>query len=438
MSQLALPNLWFGTRDRAVLPVHRGLDDAGSAPASYHRYQFAFDKLNDYPKFGVWPDAYYMTINQFTSGTLQWAGQGVIAIDRARMLAGQPASIRALRSVVHRSESRGDAARRSGRAGSARRARRGTSCRWTTTRGATLRTNCSSGGFTWTGRTRPRPSFYRSSAPGDRRVRFGPVWQRRPASGSQVPPHGCTRSPTASCTGCSTATSAPTSPSSSTRPSTPTARTMPASAGTRCAIPGGAPFIHQQGTYAPDADDRSVGSAAMDRVGNLGDRLHGLRDQHVSRRSGTPGAWPPIAPGVLTQGEADLMAGSGSQTHTSGRWGDYSALLVDPSDGCTFWYTSQYDAATSEMSWRTRIGSFAFPSCTSASGLPVVTVTATTAAVSEAGPSAGRFTFSRSGDTSASLTVRYTVDGTATADADYAALPETVTIPAGRSRRRSR
>ena len=125
------------------------------------------------------------------------------------------------------------------------------------------------------------------------------------------------------------------------------------------------------------------------------------------------------------------MAGSGSQTHTSGRWGDYSALLVDPSDGCTFWYTSQYYAVTSEMSWRTRIGSFAFPSCTSASGLPVVTVTATTAAVSEAGPSAGRFTFSRTGNTTASLTVRYTVNGTATADADYAALPETVTIPAG-------
>jgi hypothetical protein len=194
--------------------------------------------------------------------------------------------------------------------------------------------------------------------------------------------------------------------------------------------PRGAPFIHQQGTYAPDADDRSVGSAAMDRVGNLavGFTTSGISTYPSIRYAGRLAA---DAPGVLTQGEADLMAGSGSQTHTSGRWGDYSALLVDPSDGCTFWYTSQYYAATSEMSWRTRIGSFAFPSCKSASGLPVVTVTATTAAVSEAGQSAGRFTFSRTGNTSASLTVRYTVDGTARADADYAALPETVTIPAG-------
>ena len=104
--------------------------------------------------------------------------------------------------------------------------------------------------------------------------------------------------------------------------------------------PRGAPFIHQQGTYAPDADDRTVGSAAMDRVGNLavGFTTSGISTYPSIRYAGRLAA---DAPGVLTQGEADLMAGSGSQTHTSGRWGDYSALLVDPSDGCTFWYTSQ-------------------------------------------------------------------------------------------------
>src|SRR5687767_5455188 len=92
MSQLALPNLWFGL---AIGPFYQciAVSTTPDPTGPYYRYQFAFDKLNDYPKFGVWPDAYYMTINQFTAGTLQWAGQGVIAIDRARMLAGQPASI---------------------------------------------------------------------------------------------------------------------------------------------------------------------------------------------------------------------------------------------------------------------------------------------------------------------------------------------------------
>ena len=428
MSQLALPNLWFGL---AIGPFYQciAVSTTPDPTGSYYRYQFAFDKLNDYPKFGVWPDAYYMTINQFTAGTLQWAGQGVIAIDRARMLAGQPASIvyfdlsstdPNLAGMLPADLDGPRSARRLARVLRADGRRRvGLLC------GPTAALALSRG------LGEPvRVHVYRSesSCPPPRSIRTCAATRR--ASGSQVPPHGCTRSPTASCTGCSTATSAPTSRSWSTRRSTPTARITPASGWYEVRDPRGAPFIHQQGTYAPDADDRSVGSAAMDRVGNLaiGFTASGISTYPSIRYAGRLAA---DAPGVLTQGEADLMAGSGSQTHTSGRWGDYSALLVDPSDGCTFWYTSQYYAATSEMSWRTRIGSFAFPSCTSASGLPVVTVTATTAAVSEAGQSAGRFTFSRTGDTSASLTVRYTVDGTATADADYAALPETVTIPAG-------
>src|SRR5262249_29301264 len=58
----------------------------------YYRYQFLISqtKMNDYPKFGVWPDAYYMSVNQFdTQGN--WAGGGAVAFERAKMLAGQPA-----------------------------------------------------------------------------------------------------------------------------------------------------------------------------------------------------------------------------------------------------------------------------------------------------------------------------------------------------------
>ena len=66
--------------------------------------------------------------------------------------------------------------------------------------------------------------------------------------------------------------------------------------------------------------------------------------------------------GTMTQGETTLYPGAGSQTHSSGRWGDYSALALDP-DGCTFWYTQEYYASTSSASWRTRIGSFKFASC---------------------------------------------------------------------------
>ncbi len=64
---------------------------------------------------------------------------------------------------------------------------------------------------------------------------------------------------------------------------------------------------------------------------------------------------------VLTQGEATLVAGAGSQTSTGDRWGDYSAMTIDPVDDHTFWYTSEYYTATASVNWKTRIGNFKFP-----------------------------------------------------------------------------
>ncbi len=59
---------------------------------AWYRYDFlvSADKLNDYPKLGVWPDAYYMTANQFADFGNSWGGQGVWAFDREQMLLGLP------------------------------------------------------------------------------------------------------------------------------------------------------------------------------------------------------------------------------------------------------------------------------------------------------------------------------------------------------------
>ena len=64
----------------------------------------------------------------------------------------------------------------------------------------------------------------------------------------------------------------------------------------------------------------------------------------------------------LGQGEAIMTAGGGHQTHSSGRWGDYSMLTIDPVDNLTFWHTNEYYPVTSSASWFTRIGKFRFPS----------------------------------------------------------------------------
>jgi hypothetical protein len=69
----------------------------------------------------------------------------------------------------------------------------------------------------------------------------------------------------------------------------------------------------------------------------------------------------------LAQTETVMQAGVGVQNGKCGgsdchRWGDYSAMSVDPGDDCTFWFTSEYYAAagTSTIAWNTRIGTFRF------------------------------------------------------------------------------
>jgi hypothetical protein len=125
----------------------------------------------------------------------------------------------------------------------------------------------------------------------------------------------------------------------------------------------GTPAFVQQSTYQPDNTWRWMGSAAMDAEGNLTIGFSASSSsinpqiRYAGRLAGDP-------PNTLDQGETTLLAGTGSQTGTDNRWGDYSDLTVDPTDGCTFWYTNEYYTTTSAFNWRTRIGSFKFPNCT--------------------------------------------------------------------------
>jgi hypothetical protein len=71
--------------------------------------------------------------------------------------------------------------------------------------------------------------------------------------------------------------------------------------------------------------------------------------------------------GQMTQGEGLIMAGTGVQTTTNSRWGDYTSMNIDPVDDCTFWYVNEYYTAAGQASsaagWQTRIGSFKLPGC---------------------------------------------------------------------------
>ena len=119
--------------------------------------------------------------------------------------------------------------------------------------------------------------------------------------------------------------------------------------------------LYQEGTYDPnDGHDRFNASIAMDGAGNiaLGYSVSSST-MYPSIRYATRLAGDPL--GSLGT-EVEMTAGAGSQTG-SNRWGDYSAMSVDPNDGCTFWYTNEYYAASSSSTWSTRIAAFTIPEC---------------------------------------------------------------------------
>jgi hypothetical protein len=123
--------------------------------------------------------------------------------------------------------------------------------------------------------------------------------------------------------------------------------------------------VYQQGTYAPDSNYRWMGSIAMDHVGDI------AVGYNVSSSSMSPSIRYTARQSTDTLGtmetEIDVLSTAGvataSQTN-SVRWGDYSSMAIDPTDDCTFWYTNQYQPANGKNHWSTRIASFSLPACT--------------------------------------------------------------------------
>jgi hypothetical protein len=122
------------------------------------------------------------------------------------------------------------------------------------------------------------------------------------------------------------------------------------------------PVVHQQGTYAPDTTNyRWMGSAAMDKVGNLAVGYSvSSSGMKPSIRFAARAATDPL--GTLSS-EANVFTGTGAQTQSLARWGDYATISVDPTDDCTMWFTTEYLAADGTWNWHTRINSFKLQGC---------------------------------------------------------------------------
>ncbi len=332
----------------------------GDPTGSYHRYDFNVSPtfFNDYPKLGVWPDAYYMSANEFNSS---YRGVIAVAFERSRMLAGQSAQMVKFGPLECDAECYFSMQPAHFEGGTAPPA------------GAPNPFIQSWDDEVWgTG----------SGSDGYRMFDFHVDWTTPGNSTfTQLPQVNAPEFNAAFCNFSRNCIPQP-KPSEGLDPlgqftmyraqyrNFGSHQTLVVNhsvnvgsnrAGVRWAElrnTGSSWTLHQTGTYAPaDGLNRWMGSAAMDGEGNiaLGFSVSSSNVfpsvRYVSRLATDP-------LGTMPGGEVTLVAGAGSQRQSFNRWGDYSTMSVDPVDDCTFWYTQEYYANSGSFDFKTRIGSF--------------------------------------------------------------------------------
>ncbi len=330
------------------------------ATGSYHRYEFRYDKMNDYPKLGVWPDAYYITFNMFRPAS----GARACAYERAKMLVGQvPRQVCFQLSTAFWSllpaDSEGGAPPPAG-----------TPNPMLSLGPASRSLDLWNFSVNW---TNPALSTFGAGANHlpNRSIAVAPF--NDACSGTNCIPQKGTPNKLdslgerlmqqASYRRYANHNSLVVNHSVAVANST-------AMSGVRwyeLRDVHGTPVVFQQGTFAPDAVSRWMGSAAMDGAGNL------LIGYSASSADMFPairvaGRTPADALGTLST-EMTVIDGGGSQTQHE-RWGDYSPMSVDPSDDCTFWYSTEYLAETGVFNWHTRISRHRFSTCGGGGGDP--------------------------------------------------------------------
>jgi hypothetical protein len=324
------------------------VSQTGDPTGAYYRYSFTYTPFPDYPKMGVWPDAYYETFNMF-SGGVSFMGGAVCAYDRTKMLQGLTATQQCFGLGANYGgvlPSDLDGARLPPVGSPNYILGLGTSNNdlamwkfhvdWTTPANTTL-----------TGPTKITVATYSEACSGGTCVPQASTAQQLDSLADRLMFRLAYRN-------------------YGDHEALVANHSVTAGSGTgvrwyEIRSPGATPTIFQQGTYAPDSNFRWMGSLAMDQAGNtaLG---FSVSSTSLHPQVHYTGRLASDAPGTMGQGEATLINGVGSQAGLS-RWGDYSAMAIDPSDDCTFWYTNEYIPSNGSFNWSTRIGSFKLPNC---------------------------------------------------------------------------
>ncbi len=146
--------------------------------------------------------------------------------------------------------------------------------------------------------------------------------------------------------------------------------------------------VAEQTTLGDNESSRWIGAAAQDNQGNLAVEYNFVTDQKQPSIF-FAGKLATDPAGVFRQ-EGVLVEGTGVQKAFGWRWGEYSGMTVDPVDDCTFWMTNAYYSLESQefsdFGWLTRIGNFKFAECTAA---PRGSITGSVTSAANSQPIAG-------------------------------------------------
>jgi hypothetical protein len=330
------------------------VSQTSDATKAYNRYSFSFgtNNLNDYPKFGVWPDAYYASYNMFNALT-GFFGAKVCAYNRAAMIAGTKATSICFQKGTGAfsflpSDLNGSTAPPSGEPDFY----------------LELATTTSLDLFKFhVNFTNPSLSIFT----GPKAITVPSFTEACPATGTCIPQKGTGtkldslgdrlmfRLAYRNFTGTGAHEALVVAHS---------VQTASAASGVRwyeIRSPNATPTVFQRGTITSSSNSLWMPSIGMDKVGDI---AVGFSESSsaIHPAIAYTGRVPADALGTMQSIDV-VFTGQGSQTGNVTRWGDYTSMSIDPGDDCTFWHVNQYIPSNGNFNWHTRINSFKFTGC---------------------------------------------------------------------------
>jgi hypothetical protein len=339
-----------GTPYTQCVAVSTSPDPTGS----YFRYSFSYDRsFNDYPKMGVWPDGYYITYNMFRNGR-SFTGNTVCALERDKMILGLAARQACVNTTAGHSLEPSDLEGTTLPPAGTPNLLMSITTATTTVQFWRFAVNWTAGTGTLTGPTNIGVATFARACSGGACIPQPGTTQRLDSLADRLMYRLSYRN-----FGTHESMVINHSVTSGTGVGIRWYELRNASGQTMASA---TPVINQQGTFAPSNDFRWMGSAAIDKTGGIavGYNISNATTIKPSIRYAYRG---PSDPAGTLGNETNVLDGLGIQTASLARWGDYSTISVDPVDGCTMVFTTQYQPVNGNFNWTTFIHSFKLSTC---------------------------------------------------------------------------